>query len=65
MTRCETRIARPVNDDDIAVEEEVENVGDKGDVDINTGEESKESEGENFEEGNADWSDADGSVTIK
>ncbi len=65
VTWCKTRIALPVNDDYIAVEEEVENVGDKGGVDINTGEEFEESEGENFEEGNANGSDADGSVTIK
>ena len=42
VTRCDTRIAQPVNDDDIAQEEEV---GDKGDVDINMGEESEQSEG--------------------
>jgi hypothetical protein len=40
-------------------------VGDKGDVDIDTGEESEQSEGDDFEDGNADGSDADGSVTIK
>ncbi len=62
MTRCKTRIARPVNDDDIAVEEEV---GDKGDVDIDTGDESEQSEGDDFEDGNANGSNADGSVTIK
>jgi hypothetical protein len=45
-----TRIAQPVNDDDIAKEEEV---GDKGDVDIDTGEESEQSEGDNFKNGNA------------
>ena len=56
-----TRIAQPVNDDDIAKEEEV---GDKGDVDIDTGEESEQSEGDNFKNGNANGSDADGSVTI-
>ena len=67
VTRCDTRIAQPVNDDDIAKEEEV---GEKGDVDIDThidtGEESEQSEGgDDFEEeGNPDWSDADVSVTI-
>ena len=67
VTRCDTRIAQPVNDDDIAQEEEV---GEKGDVDIDThidtGEESEQSEGgdEFEEEGNPDWSDADVSVTI-
>jgi hypothetical protein len=67
VTRCDTRIAQPVNDDYVAKEEEV---GDKGDVDIDTGEESEQSseqsEGDDFEEeGNPDGSDADGSVTIK
>ncbi len=38
-------------------------MGDKGDVDINRGEESEQSEGNDFEDGNADGSDADGSVT--
>ena len=38
---------------------------DKGDVDIDTGEESEQSEGGDFEEGNPDGSDDDGSVTIK
>ena len=50
VTRCKTRIAQPVNDENIAVEEEV---GDKGDVDINRGEESEQSEGNDFEDGNA------------
>ena len=36
VTRCDPRIAQRVNDDDIAQDEEV---GDKGDVNINTGEE--------------------------
>jgi hypothetical protein len=64
VTRCDTRIAQPVNNDDIAQEEEVV---DKGGVDIDTGEESEQSEGgDDFEEeGNPDGSDADGSVTIK
>jgi len=64
VTRCDTRIAQPVNNDNIAQEEEV---GNKGDVDIDTGEESEQSEGgDDFEEeGNPDGSDADGSVTIK
>jgi hypothetical protein len=35
VTRCNTRIAQPVNEDNVAKEEEV---GDKGDVDIDTGE---------------------------
>ena len=67
VARCNTRIAQPVNDDNDATEEEV---GDKRDVDIATGDESEQSseqsEGGDFEEeGNPDGSDADGSVTIK
>jgi hypothetical protein len=42
VTRCDTRIAQPVNDDDIAQEEEV---GEKGDVDIDMVAESEQSEG--------------------
>jgi len=62
VTRCDTRIAQPVNDADIAKEEEV---GDKEDVDIDMGKESEHSEGDDFEEeGNPNGSDADGSVTI-
>jgi hypothetical protein len=55
-------MSQPDNNDDITKEEEV---WDKGDVDIDTGEESEQSEGGDFEEGNPDGTDDDGSVTIK